>query len=110
MSSGPGSRKRGYARLMVCAICLYLATSDQEIRDAVTVAAGYAACEPHVPLAELVGMVNESGVPPGLSVLAHEGGENCGQCGRFLGADLGRVSDDLHVSPVCVACAEGTAA
>jgi len=87
---------------MICAICYHLARNDQEAREAVTVVAGYAACEPHFAIAEVVGKVEE-GI--GLSSLDEEGYSNCGHCGRLLGSDLGTLPDGPDDRPLCITCA-----
>lgn len=89
---------------MICAICRHLAGEGQHVREAVTVAAGYAACEPHLELAEFIGNVNEPYGSLGLSALDFEGSENCGQCGRFLGLDLGALGDGPGRA-LCINCA-----
>ena len=66
---------------MICAICRYLARA-QDVREAVTVVAGYAACEPHFAIAEVVG---KDGEGIGLSGLDNYADADCGMCGRFLG-------------------------
>ncbi len=92
---------------MICAICLYLARAGQEAREAGTVVAGYAACEPHFDLAELVGSVDPRIGTLGLSVLDGDAARDCGQCGRSLGSDLGAVSDDSRATPLCITCTVG---
>jgi hypothetical protein len=86
---------------MICAICHHLASDGQEVRDAVTVVAGYAACEPHFAIAEVVGKVDE-GI--GLSALDSDGAANCGQCGRLLGSDLGAFAEGPDEQPLCIIC------
>ena len=72
---------------MICAICHYLARDGQEAREAVTVVAGYAACQPHFAIAEVAG---KAGDGIGLSPLDSDAAANCGRCGRLLGSDPGR--------------------
>jgi hypothetical protein len=86
---------------MICAICYYLARDGQEAREAVTVVAGYAACEPHFAIAEVVGNAAD-GIT--LSALDSEGAATCGQCGRLLGSDLGTLPEGPDDRPLCIAC------
>jgi hypothetical protein len=86
---------------MICAICHYLARDGQEAREAVTVVAGYAACEPHFAIAEVVGNVAD-GIT--LSGLDSEGADTCGQCGRLLGSDLGAFAEGPDDGTRCIAC------
>jgi hypothetical protein len=90
---------------MICAICHYLARDGQQVREAVTVVAGYAACGPHVDVAERIGMVADTYGTLGLSALDHEGAAHCGQCGRFLGSDLGTLREGPDDKALCIACA-----
>ena len=90
---------------MICAICRYLARG-QEVREAVTVVAGYAACEPHFAIAEVVGNAGE-GI--GLSGLDGDADADCGMCGRFLGAELGAFADGPDAQPLCIGCARSRA-
>jgi hypothetical protein len=96
------SRARLMLGIMICAICHYLATDGQEVREAVTVVAGYAACEPHFAIAEVVGKVDD-GI--GLSALDRDAAGNCGQCGRMLGSDLGAFAEGPDDGPLCITCA-----
>ena len=92
----------------MCAICHFLARDGQEVLEAVTVAAGYAACEPHIGLAEAVGGVDPLyGGTHGLSLLKNEARANCGQCGRFLGSDLGALPAGPDDKPLCIDCVSG---
>ena len=86
---------------MICAICHYLARG-QEVRQAVTVVAGYASCEPHFAIAEIAGKVEE-GI--GLAALDIEADADCGRCGRFLGAELGVLPEGPDQEPLCIGCA-----
>jgi hypothetical protein len=91
---------------MTCAVCYHLAGEGQDVREAVTVVAGYAACGPHVELAEAAGSVDVRYGSLGLSGLEGEAGRNCGQCGRFLGSDLARL-EGPDSQPMCIACVAG---
>ncbi len=91
---------------MFCAICHYLAGDGQQIREAGTVVAGYAACEPHFALAEVIGKAEDFGAL-GLSALDGDAAANCGQCGRFLGSELGAFPVEPGDKPLCVTCAPG---
>lgn len=90
---------------MICAICHYLAR-DQEVREAVTVVAGYAACEPHFAIAEVVGKAEE-GI--GLSGLDSDADADCSMCGRFLGAELGTLPEGPDDPSLCIGCARSRA-
>jgi hypothetical protein len=89
----------------VCAICHYLARDGQEVREAVTVVAGYAICEPHFDVAEMAGKVDDRYGTLGLAVLDAEAAANCGQCGRFLGSDLGALPEGPDDKTLCISCA-----
>jgi hypothetical protein len=87
---------------VICAICHYLARGGREAREAVTVVAGYAACEPHFAIAEVAGKADD-GI--GLSAPDGDAAANCGQCGRLLGSDLGALPQGPDDTPLCTACA-----
>jgi hypothetical protein len=91
---------------MFCAICHYLAGDGQHVREAVTVVGGYAACGPHFDVAEIAGMVDDSYGSAGLSALDAAIAANCGQCGRFLGVDLGALPEGPDDEMLCIACHE----
>lgn len=89
---------------MVCALCHYLACDGQDIRDAVTVAAGYATCEQHLELAEIIGKADGDHGTLGLSVLDGDSFGDCGRCGRFLGTELGALAGPGQAA-LCISCA-----
>jgi len=91
---------------MLCAIRRYLAGDGQQVREAETVVAGYAACGPHFDLAEIVGKAEDFGAL-GLSALDGVAAGNCGQCGRFLGSELCVYPVEPGDRPLCVTCAPG---
>ena len=91
---------------MICAICHYLAGDEQQVREAVTITAGYAACEPHFDVAEIVGKVDDLHGSLGLSTLDVAIIANCGQCGRFLGSDLGALPSGPDDEMLCIVCHE----
>jgi hypothetical protein len=72
----------------------------------VTIVGGYAACGPHFDAAEIAGTVDASYGSAGLSALDAAIAANCGQCGLFLGADLGALPEGPDDEMLCIACHE----
>ncbi|TVZ06302.1 hypothetical protein EAS64_02400 [Trebonia kvetii] len=89
---------------MICAICHYLASDGQQVREAITIVAGYAACEPHVDLAEIAGKGDGLYGSAGLSALDAAVAADCGRCGRFLGSDLGALPEGPDDPVLCIFC------